>query len=474
MAIIQEEPEEDSKPQTNNKTPETTTSTSPSSKPVDSPTANAFIFWAYFTLFISLITLLFIFISSLTPQDDKSWFLSLPNDLRLHYSKGRTIKVQVNHGGSLIEVFSIENGPKDGETVLILHGLGSSSYSFRKVVKLLGENGIRAVAIDLPGSGFSDKSSMEEEERWGGPLGKIWDIYSDIKEKGIFWGFDQLVEQGGINYEEFEIRVSPRKSLKPLTLGSEEIGRVIRQVIDSMNLSPVHLVLHDSALGMSANWVSENVGSVSSLTLIDSTPRSVALPLGFLNVPFVREFVLGFSFVYTRVLRSCCSRSMEASATEAHRVLLNGRDGRRGIVGLGKSLNFSYDLGKWAGMETVKKVPIQVLWSSNWSEEWSKEGEWVSTELPQATFIKHSGGRWPQEDAPEEISETITRFVSLLPKTTRQVEEEPLPEHIQKMFDEAKTGDHLHNHHHHGHEHGGGHGHSSMPSYMDAYGLGSS
>ncbi|KAF5182444.1 Auxin response [Thalictrum thalictroides] len=479
MAIIKEEPEDNKEAKPSNKA---TPQPSSSSKPVDSPTANAFMFWAYFTLFIALITPIFVFLSSLRPQDDKSWFLSLPNDLRLHYSKGRTIKVQTQPNGSPIEVFAIENGPRDAETVLLIHGLGCSSYSFRHVIRSLGFNGIHAVAIDLPGSGFSDKSSLEEDERLGGVLGRIWEVYSDIKEKGLFWGFDQLVEQGRIPYEEFEIRVSPRKSLKPLKLGSEEMGHVIGQVIDSMNLSPVHLVLHDSALGMSANWVLENAGLVSSLTLVDSTPRSVSLPLSLLGLPIVREFVLGSSFLYTRTMRFCCSRLIESSVTEAHRVLLKGRDGRRTIVGVGNDLNFTYDLGKWAGMEAVKSVPIQVLWSSNWSEEWSKEGHWVSEALPHATFIMHSGGRWPQEDAADEISDTITRFVSSLPQSKRQVEEEPLPEHIQKMFDEAKSGDHHHDHHHHGHGghehhhhghggHDGGHGHIHEPNYMDAYGL---
>lgn len=45
----------------------------------------------------------------------------------------------------------------------------------------------------------------------------------------------------------------------------------------------------------------------------------------------------------------------------------------------------------------------------------------------------------------------------------RKVEDEPLPEHIQKIFNEAQGGDH-HHHHHHDHTHMGGH--------MDPYGMG--
>ena len=65
--------------------------------------------------------------------------------------------------------------------------------------------------------------------------------------------------------------------------------------------------------------------------------------------------------------------------------------------------------------------------------------------------------------------------MSSLPKTVRQVEEEPIPEHIQRMFDEAKDTDH----HHHGQSHGHGHSHAAhghdhahAAGFMDAYGLG--
>ncbi|CAN4108748.1 unnamed protein product [Withania somnifera] len=81
-------------------------------------------------------------------------------------------------------------------------------------------------------------------------------------------------------------------------------------------------------------------------------------------------------------------------------------------------------------------------------------------------YLFHSGGRWPQEHNSEEIAENIYQFVSSLPKSVKQTEEEPVPKHIQKMFDEAQSGDH---HHHHGHDHGHGHAHAG---YMDAYGLG--
>ncbi|KAK2640436.1 hypothetical protein Ddye_028231 [Dipteronia dyeriana] len=76
------------------------------------------------------------------------------------------------------------------------------------------------------------------------------------------------------------------------------------------------------------------------------------------------------------------------------------------------------------------------------------------------------------EDTANELAENIAEFVTSLPKSVRQTEEEHIPEHIQMMFDKEQAGDHHHDHHHHshgGHGHHHGHGHAD---YMDAYGLG--
>ncbi|GMP40289.1 hypothetical protein CsSME_00010792 [Camellia sinensis var. sinensis] len=473
MAIITEEEQEPAQPPNPKTSPPPPP---PPPPPHKQPTSqsNPFTFWFYSTLIVSLITLLFVSLSTLSPQDPKTWFLSLPTNLRHHYSKGRTIKVQTIPNHPPIEVFTIQDGPlKSDASVLVVHGLGCSSYTFRQLVKSLGSKGLRALAIDLPGSGFSDKSMTVMEESESGGLERVWELYSDIKEKGLFWGFDQLVEKGYVNYEANEIRVSRREVVKAIELGPEEMGRVLGQVIDSMGLAPVDLVLHDSALGLGANWVLENSGLLRSVTLLDTTSSSPALPLWVLAMPVVRELVLGFRFVFVRVLELFCSKSVGGLDVEAHRILLKGRDGRRAIVGMGKKLNCSFDLVEWGSSEGLKGLPMQVIWSSGWSKEWSEEGHQVANALPRASFVTHSGGRWPQDDAADELAESISQFLSTLPKSVRQSEEEPIPEHIQKMLDKAKDSDHHHHddhHDHHGHEHDRGHAHTA--GYMDAYGLG--
>nr|GMD46843.1 protein AUXIN RESPONSE 4 [Ipomoea batatas] len=479
MAIITEEPDPPTPPPKRRTSPPPKPLTPPPPSTRTSPTtkntANPFQFWFYFTVLVSLVTLFFIFLSSFSPKDPKAWFLSLPPNLRRHYSNGRTIKVQTAPNHPQVEVFSIQEGPiKSPDHVLIVHGLGCSTFAFQKIVKSLGQKGVHAVAIDLPGSGFSDKSVVVEEESGdGGGVVSLWDVYNEIREKGLFWGFDQLVEKGYVNYEENE--VPKRKRVKAIELDPEEMGRVLGQVIEAMGLAPVDLVLHDSALSLSANWVSENPGILRSVTILDSEPSATALPLWALGVPVIREAVLHSGFLFKRLLEKYCCESVSKSDAEAHRILLAGRDGRRAVVGMGKRLNYSLDLAEWSASDGVKALPMQVIWSTGLSKEWSENGQRVAASLPRAKFVTHSGGRWPQEHSADEIAESIYHFVSPLPKSIKQSEEEQVPEHIQKMLNEAQNSGHDHHHHHHGHghEHHDGHGHGNAHAgYMDAYGLG--
>lgn len=68
--------------------------------------------------------------------------------------------------------------------------------------------------------------------------------------------------------------------------------------------------------------------------------------------------------------------------------------------------------------------------------------------------------------------------MSTLPKSVRQSDEEPIPDHIQKMIDESRGSDHHRPHPHHDvlggheHDHGHAHDHAHAAGYMDAYGLG--
>lgn len=62
-------------------------------------------------------------------------------------------------------IFAIERGPLDGPPVLLIHGSVGWSGSWRHSLEVLGAEGYRAIAIDLPPMGFSDRDPDEDYGR---------------------------------------------------------------------------------------------------------------------------------------------------------------------------------------------------------------------------------------------------------------------------------------------------------------------
>ncbi|MGO3898120.1 MAG: haloalkane dehalogenase [Psychrobacter sp.] len=79
-------------------------------------------------------------------------FANLPDyNFAPHYTM-----VDDGEGGEL-RVHYLDEGPKDADPVLLLHGEPSWCYLYRKVIPILTAAGHRVIAPDLPGFGRSDK-----------------------------------------------------------------------------------------------------------------------------------------------------------------------------------------------------------------------------------------------------------------------------------------------------------------------------
>ena len=90
-----------------------------------------------------------------TPDDR---FANLPGyPFEPHY-----VDVPDGDGGQL-RVHYVDEGPRDGEAVLLMHGEPSWSYLYRKMIPVLVDAGLRAVAPDLVGFGRSDKPTSRDD-----------------------------------------------------------------------------------------------------------------------------------------------------------------------------------------------------------------------------------------------------------------------------------------------------------------------
>ena len=62
-----------------------------------------------------------------------------------------------------LKIHYVDEGPKDGSVVLMMHGQPSWSYLYRKMIPIFVNAGYRAIAPDLIGFGKSDKPTQQSD-----------------------------------------------------------------------------------------------------------------------------------------------------------------------------------------------------------------------------------------------------------------------------------------------------------------------
>lgn len=80
------------------------------------------------------------------------------------------VAVPDDEGGEL-RIHYVDEGPRDGETILCLHGQPTWSYLYRKMIPLFVEAGYRVVAPDFVGFGRSDKPTQTKDYTYARHVG---------------------------------------------------------------------------------------------------------------------------------------------------------------------------------------------------------------------------------------------------------------------------------------------------------------
>ncbi|KAI5073614.1 hypothetical protein GOP47_0011627 [Adiantum capillus-veneris] len=234
-----------------------------------------FVFWAYVAAFVALLTLSMLLISSVIPPDEETEFFSMPPDVRQHYSKGKHLKIEVGKDRLPIKVFVREEGTLTmSETVLLCHGLGASSFTYRSLISSLASLGLHVIALDFPGAGLSEKPAANQ----GGLFSKLREIYKEILEKGLLWRFEQMFETGAFPDHAPTLEVG-------VQYDAGDLSESIAQVVTLLAPSPVHIVLHDTSVEAGLTWAIQNPTLVQSITLIDTYPGTPSFPAGLLGFP---------------------------------------------------------------------------------------------------------------------------------------------------------------------------------------------
>jgi len=102
--------------------------------------------------------------------------------------RGRLQKLAVSDG----TIAYLDEGPKDGIPIVLVHGMPTSSWLYRNVAASLAEKGFRVIAPDLLGFGESDKPKGNEIYSTKNQAKRIVELLDHLAiPKAIFAGHDQ-------------------------------------------------------------------------------------------------------------------------------------------------------------------------------------------------------------------------------------------------------------------------------------------
>jgi pimeloyl-ACP methyl ester carboxylesterase len=232
-----------------------------------------------------------------------------PRLVQEHEAEGKRVVVDGQH------IFVREEG--EGEPVLLLHGVPSSSFLYRKMLPELAGQGLRGVSFDLPGVGLSDKP------------------------KDIAYDWHALAKW---------------------------VGRIV----DTLALPPVHLVLHDVAGPIGAEWAIHNPVKVRSITftnaVMDVAHYTPAFPLRALRVPVLRHVV--FSTMNTptalRFFRYSGVKnpdSVNEDVVESYLYLVRNNGGHHSFLEIMHGFDLTEQHRDWLrdGLLAIDK-PMQLVW----------------------------------------------------------------------------------------------------------------
>ena len=280
-----------------------------------------------------------------------------PRLVEEHEAAGKRVVVDGTH------IFVREEG--QGEPVLLLHGVPSSSFLYRKMLPELAGKGYRAISFDFPGMGLSDKP------------------------KGIAYDWHSLAEWVG-------------------------------KVVDTLELPPVHLVLHDIAGPVGAEWAIRNPAKVRSVTftntLMDVAHFRPAFPMWAFQVPVLRH--LAFSTLNTRTALKLFHHSgvknpevLDEDVAAGYLYLITNNGGHRSFLAIMDGLICTEEHRDYLrdGLLAIDK-PMQVIWGDQEIAIPKAQFHYIRQVFPLRAEHRVDAKHFLQEEHPAVISSHIAAF----------------------------------------------------------------
>lgn len=262
-----------------------------------------------------------------------------------------------------------------GEPIVLMHGLPSSAWLYRKVIPRLAARGHRAMCFDLPGLGLASRPK----------------------------DFDYTIPG---------------------------LGAFAAAAVDALGLERFHLVVHDAGGPVGFEMIRRIPGRIASLTLLNTI---VALD----DVPFVMERYAAVATgprwpamppvgltrqIFTRVGIGDPSATPR-DEVDVYRELVLREDDGRGYLAIMRNIEHRTEIReRYEATVDTRQVPypVQILWGADDRVLPLKKHGWGALRasgLPAIFTIP--GKHYFQEDHPEEIASVVDRFVRTTTEVTR-------------------------------------------------------
>lgn len=280
-----------------------------------------------------------------------------PRLVEEHEAAGKRIIIGDCH------IFVREEG--EGEPVLLLHGVPSSSFLFRKMLPELAGLGLRAISFDFPGVGLSDKP------------------------KGIDYDWHSLADWVG-------------------------------HVVDALSLRPVHLILHDISGPVGAEWAIKNPVKVRSITvtntLLDVAHFTPPFPMWAFRVPIMRHLV--FSTLSSKAMLPIFRHSgvknpdaVDEDVIASYIYLLKNNGGHHSFLEIMDGFDLSEKHRDWLrdGLLAIDK-PMQLIWGEQEIAIPRAQLDYIKQVFPLHADHRVDARHFLQEEQPAVISAHIAAF----------------------------------------------------------------
>jgi haloalkane dehalogenase len=256
----------------------------------------------------------------------------------------------------------------DGDSVVLMHGLPSSSFLYRKVIPELAARGFRALSFDLPGLGFADRPS------------------------------------------DFDYTFSG-------------LGRFAVAAVDALELDRFHLVVHDAGGPVGFELAAAIPDRIRSLTLLNTV-------VDLSTVPFPMEVYARFAtgkrwpaLPPTRLTRELIYRigirnraAVAPEEVDAYRELVLRVDDGRAYLRIMRNLERTPEKARLYGDVVDTRAvayPVQIVWGADDPILSLRKHGWRAREAAGLrTIATLPGKHFLQEDMAPEIAATIADFAA--------------------------------------------------------------